>query len=188
MKREFLKGLGIEDENLISQILDEAGKDLNAKKSEITNLRAEIANKDKEMESLKTKGKSADSLAEQVKELQKQLVESENKNTEIQFSNMLDKAFASANSIDNVSLKANLDLDAIKNAEDKEAKLNEQIEKLKTEKAHLFKVESSGGNTDASNNTESTNNNNNSVYTPSGGNDSKTPLETQIEDALNGNW
>ena len=69
MKREFLKGLGIEDENMISQILDEAGKDLNAKKSEITNLRAEIANKDKEMESLKTKGKSADSLAEQVKEL-----------------------------------------------------------------------------------------------------------------------
>lgn len=48
MKREFLKGLGIEDENLISQILDEAGKDLNAKKSEITNLRAEIANRDKE--------------------------------------------------------------------------------------------------------------------------------------------
>lgn len=188
MKREFLKGLGIEDENMISQILDEAGKDLNAKKSEITNLRAEIANKDKEMESLKTKGKSADSLAEQVKELQKQLVESENKNTEIQFSNMLDKAFASANSIDNISLKANLDLDAIKNAEDKEAKLNEQIEKLKTEKAHLFKVESSCGNTDASNNIESTSNNNNSVYTPSGGNNSKTPLETQIEDALNGNW
>ena len=186
MKREFLKGLGIEDENMISQILDEAGKDLNAKKSEITNLRAEIANKDKEMESLKTKGKSADSLAEQVKELQKQLVESENKNTEIQFSNMLDKAFASANSIDNISLKANLDLDAIKNAEDKEAKLNEQIEKLKTEKAHLFKVESSAGNTDASNNIESTNNH--SVYTPSGGNNSKTPLETQIEDALNGNW
>ena len=186
MKREFLKGLGIEDENLISQILDEAGKDLNAKKSEITNLRAEIANKDKEMESLKTKGKSADSLAEQVKELQKQLVESENKNTEIQFSNMLDKAFASANSIDNISLKANLDLDAIKNAEDKEAKLNEQIEKLKTEKAHLFKVESSGGNTDASVNPEPINNN--SVYTPSGGNNSKTPLETQIEDALNGNW
>lgn len=188
MKREFLKGLGIEDENMISQILDEAGKDLNAKKSEITNLRAEIANKDKEMESLKTKGKSADSLAEQVKELQKQLVESENKNTEIQFSNMLDKAFVSANSIDNISLKANLDLDAIKNAEDKEAKLNEQIEKLKTEKAHLFKVESSGSNTDASVNTESTSNNNNSVYTPSGGNNSKTPLETQIEDALNGNW
>ena len=138
------------------------------------------------MESLKTKGKSADSLAEQVKELQKQLVESENKNTEIQFSNMLDKAFASANSIDNISLKANLDLDAIKNAEDKEAKLNEQIEKLKTEKAHLFKIESSGSNTDNSDNPEP--NNNNSVYTPSGGNNSKTPLETQIEDALNGNW
>lgn len=48
MKREFLKGLGIEDENMISQILDEAGKDLNAKKSEITNLRAEIANRGKE--------------------------------------------------------------------------------------------------------------------------------------------
>ncbi len=187
MKREFLKGLGIEDENMINEILDEAGKDLNAKKSEITNLRAEIVNKDKEMESLKTKGKSADSLAEQVNELQKQLVESENKNTEIQFSNMLDKAFSSANSIDNVSLKANLDLDAIKNAEDKEAKLNEQIEKLKTEKAHLFKVvesSASGGNTD--DNTEPTNNN--PVYTPSGGNNSKTPLETQIEDALNGNW
>ena len=49
MKREFLKGLGIEDENLISQILDEAGKDLNAKKSEITNLREEIEVKNRKV-------------------------------------------------------------------------------------------------------------------------------------------
>lgn len=32
MKIEFLKGLGIEDDNVINQILDEVGKDLNVKK------------------------------------------------------------------------------------------------------------------------------------------------------------
>lgn len=42
MKREWLKGLGIEDENIINQIMDENGKDVNKEKQKADTLKTEL--------------------------------------------------------------------------------------------------------------------------------------------------
>ena len=43
MKREFLKGLGLED-NVIDQIMDENGKDINKANEKVKALEAEVNN------------------------------------------------------------------------------------------------------------------------------------------------
>jgi len=83
MKREFLRGLGIEDA-LIDRIMGENGKDveaakgyaaaraqeLSARDTEIADLKAQLAKRDGDMEALKKNSGDMDAIRQQLTELQ----------------------------------------------------------------------------------------------------------------------
>lgn len=80
MKRDFLKGLGIEDA-LIDKIMAEHGKDfgeletmkqnVTAKQAEVDELKALLATRDSDIETLKASKANGDELQKQLNELQK---------------------------------------------------------------------------------------------------------------------
>lgn len=87
MKRDFLKSLGIEDKETIDKILDENSVDIGRAKGELDDLKSQVTNLQKQLESktnefdtLKEKTKDYDSFTEKINqlELEKSKVTTEN--------------------------------------------------------------------------------------------------------------
>ena len=77
MNTEFLKGLGITDQDVINAIFAENGKDVNKAKgdseqltSKVTALEEQLAERDKQLEALKESAKDNEKLQKQLNELQ----------------------------------------------------------------------------------------------------------------------
>lgn len=69
MKRDFLKGLGIEDKDIIDKIMDENSSDIGKAKGELDNYKTQLENVTNELNTLKNSTKDYDSLKEQVTQL-----------------------------------------------------------------------------------------------------------------------
>lgn len=105
MKREFLKGLGLED-TLIDQIMDENGKDINKANEKVKNLEAEVTNTkelltnaNKEIDSYKSMDieaikKSAEDYKTKFETAEK---EHQAKLSQIEYDNKLDKYVGTLN-------------------------------------------------------------------------------------------
>ena len=89
---------------------------------------------------------------------------------EKEFDSWLGNELKDAKCIDDVSLKAHLDMEALKNSEDRKATLAEQLKPMQESKGYLFDTTSTQGNESVYN------------YNPQGGSNPPNTLQTQIDD------
>lgn len=154
MKREFLKELGLSDEQ-IEKIMAEHGKTVNSMKEElekakeleqqIQGLQEQLQQRDQQLEELKTKATGNEELQQQIQQLQEQnkqiQQEYEQKMQKQAFDFALERALVSAKARNPKAVKALLDTEAIKLDGDKLLGLKEQLEKLKESDPYLFEEE-----------------------------------------------
>lgn len=124
MKRKFLEDLGIEKE-AIDKIMAENGRDIEAVKGDIENLKTElktanktIAERDTQLEEIKEKYKDSDGLAAEIEKLRNDnKAAAENHAAEIRelkINSAVDKALAGAKAKTPKAVRAMLDMNAVK--------------------------------------------------------------------------
>src|SRR5690606_30785144 len=149
MKRDFLKELGLTDEQ-IDKIMAENGKDIEKYKTLAETKEAELkqvkqhleeANaqiekfKDMDIESIKAAAEDYKQKYEKAKEEAQKEIE------QIKFNYAIEKALTEAKARNIKAVKALLDLEKLKLADDKILGLDEQLEKIKEENDFLFESE-----------------------------------------------
>ena len=148
MKREFLKSLELSDE-VIDKIMAENGNDINGLKakqteleSQINDYRAQVLERDKQLETLKKSAGDSESLKEQINKLQEDNRKAseayEAKIAQMSIDNAVEVALLSAKAKNAKAVKALLDLTDAKLDGDIVKGLDKQIEKLKESDAYLF--------------------------------------------------
>ena len=148
MKREFLEGLGLEKE-VINQIMDENGKDINKAKGDFEDLKSQLATatetikeRDKQIEKLKEV--DGEKLKEEITKLQKLNKEAEKKYLddlkELKLNNAIKLAIH--DKVFNEDMAAGLfDKSKLILADDgKVIGIDEQLEGIKKDNAFLFKT------------------------------------------------
>lgn len=141
MKRDFLKNLGIEDKEIINQILDENSADIGRAKGEletyktqVNELQTKLSAKDTELTTLKTKADSVDGLNNQIAQLtaeKNQLTSDLNtKIGALQKSHAIESCVRDAKARNVKAVIAQLDMDKISYADGALTGLNEQLEAL----------------------------------------------------------
>lgn len=88
---------------------------------------------------------------------------------EKEFENWLNGELKDIKSIDDVSLKANLDIEALKNSEDRKSTLAEQLKPIQENKGYLFDTADDKGNENVY------------EYNPQGGGNPPDTIQTQID-------
>ena len=146
MKREFLKELGLTDEQ-IDKIMAENGKDIEkykalaeTKEAELKQIKQQLeeANaqiekfKDMDIESIKAAAEDYRQKYEKAKEEAQREIE------QIKFNYAIEKALTDAKARNIKAVKALLDLDNLKLTDDKILGLDEQLAKIKEENSFLF--------------------------------------------------
>lgn len=151
MNREFLKELGLSDEQ-IDKVMAEHGKTVNSMKekadkvetleSQIEDYKQQLANRDKQLDELSEKAKGNEELTAQINELKEQneqtKQEYEEKLQKQAFEHKLESTLAAAKVKNVKAVKALLDLDSIKLDGDKLLGLDEQLNNLKENESYLF--------------------------------------------------
>lgn len=153
MKREFLKELGLTDEQ-IDKIMAENGKDIEKAKGDIAKLENDLSTKETEIETIKGQLNEANAQIESFKEMdiegikkaaddykaksEQAEIDAQAKIEELQFSHALDKALSGAKAKNSKAVKALLDLEGLKFNKDEIVGLNEQLERIKEENDYLF--------------------------------------------------
>ena len=152
MNREFLKGLGLEDD-AIDKVMAEHGKSLNSVKekadkvdgleSQIEDYKKQIGDRDTQLEELKKV--DAEGLQAKIDELQQAnettKTEYEEKLQHQAFEHKLDSTLTGAKVKSVKAVKALLDLDSIKLDGDKLLGLDDQLSGLKENESYLFEQE-----------------------------------------------
>lgn len=158
MKREFLKELGLDKEQ-IDKIMEENGKDINATKDDA---KKELENKDKEIETLTTQSKDLQKDLKKyqdmnIDDIKKNADEWENKFNDTQkeladFKNnsLLEKELLGANVHDVEMLSKAINHDLLKFEDGKIVGLDEQLKDLQENKAFLFKEVEQNNNNEGS--------------------------------------
>lgn len=155
MNREFLKGLGLEDD-AINKIMAEHGKTLNTTKEQLDSVTTErdsmkqqLADRDTQLEDLKKQATGNEELQKQIQQLQDDNEKIKNDyETKIQqqtFEHSLEKALSGAKVRNPKAVKALLDIEKIKVDGDKLLNLDDQLESLKKSDPYLFVEEKPGG-------------------------------------------
>lgn len=154
MNREFLKGLGLEDE-VIDKIMKEHGQTVNGLKEkanktetlegQIEDYKQQLVDRDKQLDELSKKAKGNEELTAQIDELKQQNKatknEYEQKLQEQAFEHTLKDALASAKVRNPKAAKALLDLESIKLDGDKLLGLEDQLKTIKESDPYLFEEE-----------------------------------------------
>ncbi|MEK4030803.1 phage scaffolding protein [Pseudobacillus sp. FSL P4-0506] len=151
MNREFLKGLGLEEE-AINSIMAEHGKTVNTTKeelqtaqTEVKSLKDQLKDRDTQLEELSGKATGNDELKAQIEALkqanQAKAAEYEQKLQKQTYDYALDRALMSAKARNPLAVKALLDTDAIKLDGDKLLGLDDQLNKLRESDGYLFEGE-----------------------------------------------
>lgn len=149
MKREFLKELGLTDEQ-IDKIISENGKDVEKAKGD-------LSTKETELETLQGQLKAANEQIEEFKEMDVEGIKSaadeyktkfeeseKNRKEELeklQFEHKLEGALSGAKAKNIKAVKALLDMEGLKLNKDEIVGLNEQLENIKKENDYLFQSE-----------------------------------------------
>lgn len=153
MNRNFLKGLLGENatKEIIDEILNEAGKDIEAEKAKFNELKNQldtanrtISERDAQLEALK--GSDATNLKEQIAQLQQANEDAkkahEKELYDFKVSTALEKALTGAKSKNNKAVKALLELGEAELNDDGTIKgLDEKLKELKKTDAYLFEAE-----------------------------------------------
>ena len=146
MKRDFLKQLGIEDENIINKIIDENSSDIGKAKGELENitkerdtLKATLDERDGQLEELKKTSGTNEELKAQIEKLQSD-------NHEIKINAAVEKALLEAKAKNTKAVKALLQLDGVEFEADGSIKgLSEQIKSIQKDNDYMFNIEDSKG-------------------------------------------
>ena len=149
MKRNQLKDLGL-NEDQIKAVMDLNGEDINNAKSgndaiveENNALKAQIAERDKDLKNLRKNAKDNEELSNSYKELQtkydKDTTDLSNKLSKIRLNSALDQALIKSNVRNTKAIKGFLDMDQIKLDKDGNLTgLDDQISSIKKTDAYLF--------------------------------------------------
>ncbi|MTD30166.1 phage scaffolding protein [Planomicrobium sp. YIM 101495] len=160
MNREFLKGLGLEDE-AVNKIMAEHGKTLNETKekadkvdaleSQVADYKQQLTDRDTQLQELGEKAKGNEELTAQIDELKSQneaaKAEYEEKLNTQAFEHKLENSLSGAKVKNVKAIKALLDMDTIKLDGESIKGLDDQIAKLKESDAYLFETEETPPNT-----------------------------------------
>ena len=149
MRRDFLKSLGIEDKELIHKILDENSSDLGRAKGELENhksqvndLKRQLATKDDEIANLQEKADSVEGLNQQIAQLNadKTQLTSEltTKVATLQKTYNIEGGIRDAKAKNVKAVMALLDMDKISFADGVLTGLKEQLENLRTSEDTSF--------------------------------------------------
>lgn len=141
MKTDFLKSIGIEDQDVINKIMAENGKDINKARGEseslttqVEDLKSQIADRDKQLKDLQKTVKGNEDLEKQIEQLQEQnktaKTDYENKLEAMAKNNAIEIALLNANAKSTKAVKPFLDMELIKLDGESVVGLKEQIEKL----------------------------------------------------------
>lgn len=149
MKREFLKELGLTDEQ-IDKIMGENGKDiekakgdLDAKEAELKAVKGQLKDANKEIEKFKELDvdeikKRADDYKEKYEKAEKEAKEQLEK---LQFEHKLESALSSAKAKNIKAVKALIDTEGLKLNGDEIVGLKEQLETIQKDNHYLFDLE-----------------------------------------------
>lgn len=185
MKRDFLKNLGIEDKNIIDQILDENSADIGRAKGEldtyktkVSDLEAQIVNKDNEITTLKTQVGDTTALNEKITKLEGEKSDLTNqlntKVSEIQKTHAVENSVRDAKAKNVKAVIALLDMSKITYENNELSGISEQLEALKSGEDSSFLFGESQGAP------AGTNPNN----PPSGGQGGNPPTAKTFADAI----
>ncbi|ENA1576166.1 phage scaffolding protein [Listeria monocytogenes] len=152
MERDFLKELGLEKET-IDSIMAEHGKSIQNEKDKVTSaeaerdgLKSQLAQRDDDIEALKTDSGTSESLKTQLETLQDNYEtlkkDSEAKLVETRKGAALDLALANAKARNPKAVKALLDNDKLELTDEGLKGLDEQLGALQESDAYLFAQES----------------------------------------------
>lgn len=141
MKRDFLRGLGIEDKEIIDKILDENSADIGKAKGDfetvtkqVDELKSQIKDKDKQLEDLENIKKDKEALETKVTQLEEAnkttVTDWESKYTALEKNHAIEGGIRDAKGKNIKAITALLDLEKIKYADGKLEGLTEQLETL----------------------------------------------------------
>lgn len=141
MKTEFLKGLGIESQEVIDKIMAENGKDVNAAKknteqleTQVSGLQEQINERDKQLKQLKDSAKDNESLLSQIQQLQEDnktaKADYDAKIADMQKSNAIEIAVRDAKAKNAKAVIALLDTEKIKMVDGQLVGISEQLDAL----------------------------------------------------------
>lgn len=149
MKRNQLKDLGL-DENQIKAVMDLNGEDINNAKSgndeiveENNALKAQIAERDKDLKNLRKNAKDNEELSNSYKELETKYkndtADLTNKLNQTRLTSAVDRALNASKVRDTKAIKGFLDMDKVKLDEQGNLSgLDEQIEKIHQTAPYVF--------------------------------------------------
>ncbi|EAC9796606.1 scaffolding protein [Listeria monocytogenes] len=152
MQREYLKGLGLEDE-VINKVMAENGKDITAAKQQLSEVEAErdglksqLTQRDKDIDDLKKDSRTSEELKKQIEDLQQKNKELESdyqsEIAETKKNSAIELALASAKAKNSKAVRALLDNDKLELTDEGLKGLDEQLEALQESDAYLFAQES----------------------------------------------
>lgn len=148
MKRTYLEGLGLEKE-VIDKVMAEHGRSVQENNSRLTtseatliDLQEQLANRDADIEALKTDTTSSDELKQQLEELQTKYdadqVAFTTKLSDTQKNAAIELALTNAKSLNLKATKALLDIDKLEVKDGAIVGLDEQLTAVQTENPFLF--------------------------------------------------
>lgn len=152
MKREDLKALGLSDEQIGSimalhgQTVNELNGKLSSAQQEAQQYQSQLADNQKELETLKKSAKGNDELTSQLADLQAKFnsskAESETKLADLKKQSAIDLALTTAGALNSKAAKALLDLDSLTLNDKGEVEgLTSAVETLQKDNAFLFKAQ-----------------------------------------------
>ena len=134
MRRDFLKGLGIEDKDIIDKIMDENSADIGKAKGDLENVRNQLNTVTNELNELKTNTKDYESLKNQVTQLTTDKTNLQNELTtkvaQIQKTHAIESGVRDAKAKNVKAVMALLDMDKITFENGELKGMSEQLETL----------------------------------------------------------
>ncbi|EAF2506768.1 scaffolding protein [Listeria monocytogenes] len=152
MQREYLKGLGLDDE-VINKVMAENGKDITAAKQQLSEVEAErdglksqLTQRDKDIDDLKKDSGTSEELKKQIEDLQQKSKDLESdyqsEIAETKKNSAIELALASAKAKNPKAVRALLDNDKLELTDEGLKGLDEQLGALQESDAYLFGQES----------------------------------------------
>ena len=146
MKREFLQNLKVGEQALPKEIVDaimeENGRDINAAKAAAVKPYGDYETLRQENESLKalqSQNQAEGKTAQQWKDAYDQAVSEHQKQLDgVVFQYQLDAAISACGGRNTRAICALLDLDALRNSQDRQAAMETALQSLKAEESYLF--------------------------------------------------
>jgi len=191
MNTEFLKGLGITDQEVINAIFAENGKDVNKAKGEteqltskVTALEQQLAERDEQLEKLKESAKDNEKLQKQLNDLQEENKATAKKYADelsaLEKSHAIETAIRDAKPRNLKAVKALLDMDKISYVDGKLEGLESQLKGLVEGEDTKFLFEASGDNNPKPSGAKAPN----PDGLPNGGDDAPKDLASAVAAAL----